>query len=128
MTAERLRAVCEVARRWTVVSAAGLTVRAVEDVALQLKELLFPAIADIAVLSVDGDIESVRLDAQCTMAGAACPGCGVCSTRVHSSYLRRQMFGRAALTSCVEESCWRDVLDRLLVHIDFGGHASKQQL
>ncbi|WP_455678890.1 ISL3 family transposase [Streptomyces avidinii] len=71
-----------------VVSAAGLTVRAVEDVALRLKTLLFPAIADIAVLSVDVDIEQVRLDAQCTTAGAACPGCGVCSTRIHSSYLR----------------------------------------
>ncbi|MDV5142857.1 ISL3 family transposase [Streptomyces sp. SBC-4] len=71
-----------------MVSAAWLTVRAVEDVALQLKALLFPAITDIAVLSVDVDIEKVRLDAQCTTAGAACPGCGVCSTRVHSSYLR----------------------------------------
>ncbi|MEW2586148.1 transposase family protein [Streptomyces virginiae] len=59
-----------------------------EDVALQLKALLFPAIADIAVRSVDVDVEKVRLDAQCTTAGAACPGCGVCSTRVHSSYLR----------------------------------------
>ncbi|WP_234382881.1 transposase family protein [Streptomyces sp. XY332] len=59
-----------------------------EDVALRLKELFFPAIADIAVLSVDVDIEKVRLDVQCTTAGAACPGCGVCSTRVHSSYLR----------------------------------------
>lgn len=71
-----------------MVSAAGLTVRAVEDVALQLKALLFPAIGDIAVRSVDVDIENVRLDAQCTTAGAACPECGVCSTRVHSSYLR----------------------------------------
>ncbi|MFH8837277.1 transposase family protein [Streptomyces sp. NPDC017868] len=59
-----------------------------EDVVLRLKELLFPAIADIAVLSVDVDIEKVRLDAECTTAGAVCPGCGVCSTRVHSSYLR----------------------------------------
>lgn len=70
-----------------VVSAAGLTVRAVEDVALQLKELLFPAIADNAVRSVDADMENVRLDAQCTATGAACPGCGDCSTS-HSSYLR----------------------------------------
>ncbi|MEE4492828.1 ISL3 family transposase [Streptomyces sp. BE230] len=59
-----------------------------EDVVLQLKTLLFPAIADIAVLSVDMDIENVRLDAPCTTTGAACPGCGVCSIRVHSSYLR----------------------------------------
>ena len=62
--------------------------RAVEDVVLRLKELLFPAIADIAVLSVDVDNEKVRLDAQCTTADAACPGCGICSTRIHSSYLR----------------------------------------
>lgn len=52
-----------------VVSAARLTVRAVEDVVLRLKTLLFPAIADIAVLSVDVDVEKVRLDAQCTTAG-----------------------------------------------------------
>jgi transposase len=88
VTAERLRAVCEVARKWLVVSGAGLTVRAVEDVVLQLKTLLFPAIADIAVLSVDMDIENVRLDAQCTTTGAACPGCGVCSIRIQSSCLR----------------------------------------
>ncbi|MFB7280280.1 transposase family protein [Streptomyces hydrogenans] len=61
---------------------------AVEDVARQLKALLFPAVAGIAVRSVDVDIENVRLDVQCTTAGGACPGCGVCSTRVHSSYLR----------------------------------------
>ncbi|MFD5417356.1 transposase family protein [Streptomyces sp. NPDC127069] len=54
----------------------------------RLKELLFPAVADIAVLSVDVDIEKVRLDAQCTTASAACPGCGACSDRVHSSYPR----------------------------------------
>ncbi|WP_240450031.1 transposase family protein [Streptomyces sp. S1] len=59
-----------------------------KDVALQLKALLFPAIAAIAVLSMEVGIENVRLDAQCTTVGAACPGCGVCSTRVHSSYLR----------------------------------------
>ncbi|MFF8919478.1 ISL3 family transposase [Streptomyces sp. NPDC015032] len=68
--------------------AVGLKVRAVEGVALRLKELLFPSIADIAVLSVDVDIEIVRVDAQCITVGAACPGCGAWSTRVHSSYLR----------------------------------------
>lgn len=86
--AERPQEACEVARKEAVVSGAGLTVRAVQEVTLRLKELLFPAIADIAVLSVGVDIEKVRVDAQCTMAGAACPGCGVCSTGVHSSYLR----------------------------------------
>ncbi|MFG2425337.1 ISL3 family transposase [Streptomyces sp. NPDC048448] len=59
-----------------------------EEVVLRLKELLFPAVADIAVLSVDVNIEIVRIDAQCTAVGAACPGCGAWSTRVHSSYLR----------------------------------------
>ncbi|CAM5274097.1 hypothetical protein STANM309S_06452 [Streptomyces tanashiensis] len=41
---------------------------------LRLKELLFPAIADVAVVSVDVDIEIVRVDALCTTVGAACPG------------------------------------------------------
>ncbi|MER6778352.1 MULTISPECIES: ISL3 family transposase [unclassified Streptomyces] len=59
-----------------------------EEVALRLKELLFPAIADVAVVSVDVDIEIVRVDALCTTVGAVCPGCGAWSTRVHSSYLR----------------------------------------
>ncbi|MFJ9351035.1 transposase family protein [Streptomyces sp. NPDC101237] len=59
-----------------------------EEVALRLKELLFPSIADVAVLSVDLDTEIVRVPAHCTTAGAACPGCGVWSTSVHSAYLR----------------------------------------
>ncbi|MFB7214669.1 ISL3 family transposase [Streptomyces sp. NPDC056255] len=59
-----------------------------EEVVLRLKELLFPSIADIAVLSVDVNIEIVRIDAQCTTVGGVCPGCGVRSTGVHSSYLR----------------------------------------
>ncbi|MGW3601087.1 transposase family protein [Streptomyces sp. NPDC005167] len=59
-----------------------------EEVVLRLEKLLFPAIADVAVLSVNVDIEIVRVDAQCTTAGATCPGCGAWSTQVHSSYLR----------------------------------------
>ncbi|MGG2463845.1 ISL3 family transposase [Streptomyces sp. RGM 3693] len=59
-----------------------------EEVVLRLKELLFPSIADVAVLSVDVNIEIVRVDAQCTTVGAACPVCRAWSTRVHSSYLR----------------------------------------
>ncbi|WBO68957.1 ISL3 family transposase [Streptomyces camelliae] len=55
---------------------------------LRLKELLFPSIEDIAVLSVDVNVEIVRVDAHCTTVGAACPGCGAWATRVHSSYLR----------------------------------------
>ncbi|MEU7061459.1 ISL3 family transposase [Streptomyces sp. NPDC046197] len=60
----------------------------VEEVVLRLEELLFPSIADVAVLSVDVNIETVRVDAQCTAAGAVCPGCGTWSSRVHGSYLR----------------------------------------
>ncbi|WP_256215558.1 transposase family protein [Streptomyces sp. Ag109_O5-10] len=59
-----------------------------KEVVLRLEELLFPSVADVAVLSVDVNIEIVRVDAQCTAAGAACPGCGAWSARVHSSYLR----------------------------------------
>ncbi|MFG3495963.1 transposase family protein [Streptomyces sp. NPDC047928] len=59
-----------------------------EEVGLRLKELLFPSIADVAVLSVDVDIEMVRVDAQCIADGAACPICGAWSGRVHGSYLR----------------------------------------
>ncbi|MFB6960839.1 transposase family protein [Streptomyces sp. NPDC056309] len=59
-----------------------------EEVALRLKELLFPSIADVAVMSVDVNIEIVRVDAQCTTAGAISPGREAWSTRVHSSYLR----------------------------------------
>ncbi|MFF0018424.1 transposase family protein [Streptomyces sp. NPDC005374] len=63
-----------------------------EDVGLRLEQLLFPSIADVAVLSVgvdvDVDIEMVRVDAQCSADGAVCPVCGVWSDRVHGSYLR----------------------------------------
>jgi hypothetical protein len=60
----------------------------VEEVVLRLKELSFPSVADVAVLSVDANAEAVRVDARCTAAGAACPGCGAWSNRVHGSYLR----------------------------------------
>ncbi|MFJ4982085.1 hypothetical protein ACIP6X_43555 [Streptomyces coeruleorubidus] len=53
-----------------------------EEVVLRLEKLLFPAIADVAVLSVNVDIEIVRVDAQCTTARATCPGCGSWSTQV----------------------------------------------
>lgn len=59
--------------------------RAVEEVLLRLKELLFPSIAAVAVLSVDVNIAIVRVDAQCTADGAACPVCGTWSNRVHGS-------------------------------------------
>ncbi|WP_406739611.1 ISL3 family transposase [Streptomyces atratus] len=84
----RLREASEVARKSAVAAPVGLKVQAVEEVALRLKELLFPSIADIAVLSVDVNIEVVRVDAQCTTDDAACPACEARSTRIHSSYLR----------------------------------------
>ncbi|WP_234356634.1 transposase family protein [Streptomyces sp. NRRL F-2295] len=59
-----------------------------EEVLLRLKELLFPSIAAVAVLSVDVNIAIVRVDARCTADGAACPVCGTWSNRVHGSYLR----------------------------------------
>ncbi|MFF9135690.1 transposase family protein [Streptomyces sp. NPDC014776] len=59
-----------------------------EEIVLRLKELLFPSIADAAVLSVDVSIAMVRVDAECTANGAACPACEVWSNRVHGSYLR----------------------------------------
>ncbi|MEV6574214.1 hypothetical protein [Streptomyces sp. NPDC051577] len=59
-----------------------------EEVVLRLKELLFQSIANVAVLSVDVNIEIVRIDAKCTTTGAACPECGAWSAHVHCSYLR----------------------------------------
>ncbi|MFE9686833.1 transposase family protein [Streptomyces sp. NPDC006285] len=59
-----------------------------EEVLLRLKELLFPSIVAVAVLSADVHIAIVRVDARCTADGAACPVCGTWSNRVHGSYLR----------------------------------------
>ncbi|MDQ8705432.1 transposase family protein [Streptomyces sp. LHD-70] len=65
-----------------------LTVRGRGEVELRLEELLFPSVAGVAVRSVDLNSETVRIEAQCTTAGAACSGCGAWSSRVHGSYLR----------------------------------------
>lgn len=54
---------------------------------LGLQELLFPSITDVAVLSVDVSIAIVRVDAECTPNGAACPACEVWSNRAHGFYL-----------------------------------------
>ncbi|MFB7837227.1 ISL3 family transposase, partial [Streptomyces sp. NPDC056056] len=59
-----------------------------EEVVLQLEELLFPSISDVAVLSVDVTDEAVRIEAQRTVVGSDCPGCVNWSRRIHSSYLR----------------------------------------
>ncbi|MFE3991687.1 ISL3 family transposase [Streptomyces goshikiensis] len=55
---------------------------------LRLEELLFPSIADVTVLSVAVNDEAVHIEARSTMPGAICPGCGIWSRRIHSSYLR----------------------------------------
>ncbi|MCX4967105.1 ISL3 family transposase [Streptomyces sp. NBC_00654] len=57
-------------------------------ISFRLEELLFPSIADVAVLSVDVTIAIVRVDVRCTATGASCPGCGAWSAKVHGSYLR----------------------------------------
>ncbi len=58
-----------------------------EEVVLWLKELLFPSVADVEVLSVDVSIAIDRVDTRCTADGAVCPGCGVWSSRVHGTRL-----------------------------------------
>ncbi|WP_330477118.1 hypothetical protein OG301_04250 [Streptomyces platensis] len=58
-----------------------------EDVVLRLEELLVPSIADVVVLSVDVNNETVRIEACCTAVAAVCPGCDDRSSRVHGSYL-----------------------------------------
>jgi hypothetical protein len=55
----------------------------VDEILLRLEELLFPSIADVAVLSVDVNNAIVRVDVQCTAVGASCPGCGAWSAQVH---------------------------------------------
>ncbi|WP_434099949.1 ISL3 family transposase [Streptomyces viridosporus] len=72
-----------------------------EEVVLRLKELLFPSITDVEVLSVDVNIETVRIDARCTAMGAVCPGCGTWSSRVHGAYPRFPADGPSAGRSVV---------------------------
>ncbi|MFE7358153.1 hypothetical protein ACFU8Q_34795 [Streptomyces sp. NPDC057543] len=52
-----------------------------EEALLRLEELLFPATADVAVLSVAVDNEAIRIEVRGTAVGAACPGCGSRSSR-----------------------------------------------
>ncbi|MFF3002020.1 ISL3 family transposase [Kitasatospora sp. NPDC057940] len=58
------------------------------EVLVRLEALLFPAVADVRVLSVDVDGEVIRVEVRSTAVGASCPGCGVRSSRLHGSYLR----------------------------------------
>ncbi|WP_435297233.1 hypothetical protein [Streptomyces sp. YPW6] len=59
-----------------------------EETTLRLKELLFPSIEDVAVLSVDMNNDAIRIEVRVTTIGSECPDCGSWSSRVHSSYLR----------------------------------------
>ncbi|MBA6439116.1 ISL3 family transposase, partial [Streptomyces sp. GMR22] len=59
-----------------------------EKSVLRFEELLFPSVADVAVLSVDVNNEAICVEARWTTPGSVCPGCGSWSSRVHSSYLR----------------------------------------
>ncbi|MCZ0991795.1 ISL3 family transposase [Streptomyces diastatochromogenes] len=61
---------------------------AVNEVLSRLQELLFPSVAAVAVVAVRADGETIRIEARCTLTGAACPDCGQWTERVHSSYLR----------------------------------------
>lgn len=47
-----------------------------EEIALPLKELLYPSIADVAALSVDVNIGIARVAAQCTAAAPPAQGAG----------------------------------------------------
>ncbi|MFI0779367.1 transposase family protein [Streptomyces sp. NPDC021212] len=46
------------------------------------------SLGGVEVLSVNVNIEVVRVDARCTADGAVCPACGVWSNQVHGAYLR----------------------------------------
>ncbi|MGW9398665.1 ISL3 family transposase [Streptomyces sp. NPDC055642] len=59
-----------------------------DELAARLKDLLFPSVSDVVVLSLDVDIAIVRVDVRCTAVDASCPRCGTWSDRVHGSYLR----------------------------------------
>ncbi|MEU0248339.1 transposase family protein [Streptomyces sp. NPDC006235] len=59
-----------------------------DELAVRLKDLLFPSVADVVVLSLDVSIAIVRVDVRCATAGASCPLCGTWSDRAHGSYLR----------------------------------------
>lgn len=61
---------------------------------LRLEELLFSSIADVAVLSVDVNVATARVDVRCTSAGAWGPGCGAWAAQVHGTYMRFPLMSR----------------------------------
>ncbi|MFF2570977.1 hypothetical protein [Streptomyces sp. NPDC058084] len=58
------------------------------EVRPQLDELLFRSMENMSVELVEVTDTVVRVEAQTTAIGAACPGCGCWSVRIHDSYLR----------------------------------------
>lgn len=58
------------------------------EVLSQLDELLFSSVEGVLVESVEVTDTVVRIEARTTAGGAACPGCGCWSGRIHGSYLR----------------------------------------
>ena len=64
--------------------------------ACELCELFFPHLAGLWVEQVDPAGEGVVMQARSRAAGAACPACGVWSSRVHSGYVRTVADGPSA--------------------------------
>lgn len=88
------------------------------EVRPQLDELLFGSVENVSVERVEVADTLVRVEAQAAALGAACPGCGCWSGRLHGSYLRvpRDLptAGKRVVVSlrvrrflCAEVSCLR---------------------
>jgi transposase len=50
---------------------------------------LFPHLSSVIVDKIECTASAVVFRARCWLAEAACPACGTCSSRVHSSYARQ---------------------------------------
>jgi transposase len=60
----------------------------VNDVLPCVPEMLFASLTDVVVTSVDMGGDGIRVEARSSTDGAACPGCGSWSCRLHGSYLQ----------------------------------------
>jgi hypothetical protein len=61
----------------------------VEEITVELGQLLFPGVVNVAITSVEADAAEVLVAIRGTASGARRPGCGGWSDRIHGSYLRR---------------------------------------
>ncbi|MGW0141738.1 transposase family protein [Streptomyces calvus] len=52
-------------------------------------QVVFAGIGDVVVEAVSAVFGTVEVVARSCLAGAVCPDCGACSSRVHASYLRK---------------------------------------